>query len=135
MMDLARAAAEEGAGSGEQPEERPKRSETESERLNVKWKRRKGRNGKEEGEKDRPDNAMRTLCTLSHTFQQQQQLKQQQQQQQQPQQRGPFDDEFLEDVASGAAVLAAILTDVGFSQAQDLLQADTTRSSTNWRCR
>ena len=80
-------------------------------------------------EKDRPDNAMRTLCTLSYTYQQ----KQQQQQQQQPQQRGPFNDEFLEDVASGAAVQAAILTDVGFSQAQDLLQADTFLLSTNWR--
>ena len=157
MMDLTCAAPEEGAGSGEQPEEWPKRPEAESERLNVKPKRRKGRNGKGEREKDRPDSATKTLSTLCCTDRQQHQ----QQQQQQPQQRGPFNDEFLassyivhktfqecfngkesirsinsdEDVGSGAAVQAAILTDVGSSQAQGLLLADTNPSSTDWRRR
>ena len=59
--------------SGEQPEERLKRPGMETER---------GRNGKGEKERDRPDNAVKTLCTSCCTNQQQQQW------QPQPQRRG-----------------------------------------------
>ena len=54
MMDPACAAPEEGAGSGEHPEERPNRprTEMESERSSVKPKRLRERNGKREQERD-----------------------------------------------------------------------------------
>ena len=74
MMDPACAAAEEGAESGEQPGERLKEPAIEmaSETLNVKPKRPRVRNGKGERNRDRPDNAVKTLCTSCCTYQQQQ---------------------------------------------------------------
>ena len=60
MMDPACAAPEEGGESGEQPGERLKKPamETGSKKLNVKPKMQRGRNGKRESERDRPDRAM-----------------------------------------------------------------------------
>ena len=86
MMDPACAAPQGGALSGEQPEERPKMPEMESERLNVKPKRQRERNG----ESDRPDNAVKTLCTSCCTCQQPNRPQQQPQPQQQ--QRGRSSD-------------------------------------------
>ena len=78
MMDPAYAAPEEGAESGEEPRERLKKPamETGSERLNVKPKMQRRRNRKGERERDRPDNAVKTLCTTCCTHQQQQQQHQ-----------------------------------------------------------
>ena len=68
-MDPACAAPEEGAVSGEQPEERPNRPVMEMwlDRLNVRPKRQRWRNGERKGERAKQDSAVKTLCTLSCT--------------------------------------------------------------------
>ena len=61
------AAPEEGAGSGEQPEERPKKlaTETGSARPSVTPKGQRDRPEEGEREKGRPDSAVKTRCTSS----------------------------------------------------------------------
>ena len=86
MTDPARSVPEEGAGSGEQPVERQKRPELGSWRLMPS---RRSRDGEWKGEKgrDRPERAVRTLCTVFCSFR-----LSEEHQQQQPQQRGHSSD-------------------------------------------
>ena len=76
IMDNTCAAPEEDAESGEQPGKQLKKlaTETGSERTNVEPKRQRDRKGEKGSEshrqRDRPDSAVKTLCTSSFTCQQ-----------------------------------------------------------------
>ena len=77
-MDHTCAAPEEGAGSGGQPGEPPKRPriETGSERPDVEPKRLRWRDEEKTEERDKQDSAVKTLCALSCTCPQLQQQQQ-----------------------------------------------------------
>ena len=78
-----------------------------SDRLNVKPKRQRGRNGKGKWAKNRPDNAVKPLRTSSCTCQLQQQPQQQQSHADSP---GAPPQDHVEETTTGVLMLKAMVT-------------------------